>query len=117
MTDREVALYREIADHTAPECGRCRSPYSCCDAIYCEDAIDYAKERYGIDLVRTDHPRLPLLGPNGCTAAPHLRPVCAVHNCDIAAIGHKKGDKKWTERYFHLREAIEEIDVNIWNLR
>lgn len=116
MTKLEVIkdLYQRIADHTKGECDGdncgCNPPRSCCSPEYCEMTIEYAEERHGVRLERTAHERLPLMGPAGCTAEPYLRPACSLHACCINGIGFKmKGEnpREWTERYFELREAIE----------
>ncbi|HUS98154.1 MAG TPA: hypothetical protein VMX97_15615 [Hyphomicrobiaceae bacterium] len=112
-----IALYVEMAQLTAPECATvCRVPFSCCSPEYCEASIDWAKKRWGIDLPRVNGKNqrgevLPLLGGKGCTAAPHLRPTCTVHTCDINGLGCKKGDPAWTAKYFKLREQIEQIEL------
>jgi len=106
-----VVLYQQMADLTTPECaGTCRVPHSCCDPMYCDLTIEYAKDHWDVELQPTGHPRLPLMGPNGCTAAPHLRPLCTVHTCQINGLGFKPGDPAWTKRYFDLREQLEETE-------
>ena len=72
---------QHLADMTAPMCGACPLPYSCCEAQYCRDAMAYAAKHWGESLQPTGHPTLPLMGPKGCTAAPHLRPKCTVFVC------------------------------------
>lgn len=73
-------------------------------------AINYAKQFWDVDLPVTDHDRLPLMGEQGCTAAPHLRPLCSIHTCEISNFGCKPNDKKWTDKYFGLRSEIEKIE-------
>lgn len=75
--------------------------------MYCAITRDYAAEQ-GVQLVETGHPTLPFMGPNGCTIEPHLRPLCTLHTCAINSFGFKPDDMAWTERYFKLREAIED---------
>jgi hypothetical protein len=77
--------------------------------MYCEMAIKWAEKRWGVKL-EPNGSRLPLMGPNGCIAAPHLRPLCTVHQCHIANLGFKKDDPEWTEKYFRLRDAIERYE-------
>lgn len=101
-------LYQLMHEHTLAECKKCRVPLSCCSPEYCEMAIDIAKEE-GVELARTDHPRLPLMGKDGCTAAPHFRPLCTLHTCRINNLG-TSGNQEWDDRYFELREQIEEND-------
>lgn len=112
--DRLVALYREMAALTEPEClAACRQPMTCCDARYCEIAMDFAAEHWGVDLQPTWHAVLPLMGPDGCTVAPHLRPICTAHTCDICEHGAKPGDPAWTDRYHALREAIADLEAEL----
>lgn len=113
-TDRLTNLYQRMYDLTEPECRQCRAPQSCCDSTACEMAIEYAKEEWGVELERTDHPTLPLMGPTGCTAAPHLRPLCTLHVCSIMGFGYKPNDEEWTNRYFELRERIEIGEMERW---
>lgn len=96
-------VFAELVAHTRPKCGQCRIPHSCCHAEACEGTIELAKEIFGVDLQRTDHPTLPLMGSDGCTAAPHHRPICAVHVC-----GQHLKDDEWSERYWELREIAGE---------
>lgn len=103
-------LYQQLADHTEPKCKKCRSPYSCCSPEYCLEAINYAEEIFDIKLTKTDHPKLPLMGPSGCIADPYLRPMCTYHTCDINGFGCDPKDPKWTKKYFKLRDKIEELN-------
>lgn len=112
---RLVALYQEMYELTVPECASsCPVPRSCCSPEYCESTIRYAKEYWGTTLTPTGHDRLPLMGPTGCTAAPHLRPMCTLHTCDINSFGLKmrpKPDVKWSHRYFQIRADIERLEA------
>ena len=72
---------QHLADETRKRCATCAIPYSCCEAGYCRDAIAYAKKEWGVTLKETGHPTLPLMGPKGCVAAPHLRPQCTIWVC------------------------------------
>jgi hypothetical protein len=120
MTEKEqllVKLYQEMADMTQPECAACPVPLSCCGPEYCNLAAKYALKDWGVVLQPTGHPRLPFMGPNGCTVAPHLRPLCAVHTCQINALAFKPGDQEWTDRYFRLRNQIEVIEWEIHPLK
>lgn len=108
MKDRVIALFQLMAEHTAPKCATtCRVPHSCCDSMYCDLTEQWAKEQ-GVTLQPTDHPTLKFMGPTGCTVAPHLRPTCTLHNCHINGIGFLPGDEPWTERYFAIREEIDQ---------
>jgi hypothetical protein len=105
---RFIELSQIMADHTVGECGDCARPHSCCSRIYCDAATRYAKKNWGIILKPTGNPDVPFLGKNGCTVPPHLRPLCTVHTCEVASRGIKEGDPDWTERYFELREEMNE---------
>ena len=120
MTDEHKALWREMADHTKKVCmappsgdfltdranGACMRPGSCCSPEYCEMALDIAEEQ-GEPLERTTHPTLPLMGPSGCVAPPHVRPLCTLHVCCISSVGFKPNDEEWTEKYFKIRRRID----------
>lgn len=119
MRDRLIRLYQEMYELTEPECGRCRIPRSCCDPIVCEFVADHAKLRWGVELRPTGHPRFPLMANDGsgrCIAAPHHRPQCTMHTCDVCSLGYKRGDPTWTERYFKLRSEIDRIEAEVFGL-
>lgn len=109
-----IDLYQQMADHTLPECkNTCALPLTCCSPEYCHMAIMIAKTDWGIELKKTDHKILPLMGPDGCTAAPHLRPLCSLHTCQVNSLGFKMGPggKKWTTKYFEIREQIDVLEL------
>jgi len=108
---RLVALYAELAAHTESECAACARPFSCCEARYCAFAIEFARDQWDVALPPTWHATLPLMGPDGCTAAPHLRPICTAHTCETNEHGCKRGDEAWTARYDALRARIGEIEA------
>ena len=102
------ALYQEMADFTLGLCTagcRVEAQWSCCHATHCEEAIWWAKKRWSEVLEPTGHPTLPLLGPDGCVAPAHCRPICATYVCDrlIMVPGVY-------ERYAALREAISNAE-------
>jgi hypothetical protein len=109
-----IELYRKMAEHTKPECARCFRPYSCCDALYCDMTIRFAKSKWGVDLQPTGHKKLPLMGVSGCTAEPHLRPMCSMHVCVVNSIGSKPGDRPWTEEYYRLHQAIQLLEMELF---
>jgi hypothetical protein len=114
-----IDAYKAMADFTAPLCGKCRgyqySPNRCCDKMHCQMTIATAKEEWGVDLSTTDHPELPLMGPTGCTAAPHYRPLCTLHNCDINNMGFTL-NSEWDKQYFILRAAINKLHLQLSRL-
>jgi len=107
----KAEAYERIAEHTRSACDQlCKHPstYRCCERQYCKMALAFAKKR-GVTLPTTGHPEFPLMGPdNRCTAPAHLRPICAIHHCDINAAGPLRltasASKEWTDTYFLLRE-------------
>ena len=120
ISDKEKALWQQMADMTAPLCagnapGACRAPHSCCDSIYCEMAMERAKE-LGEALASTGHPTLPCMGPDGCIAAPYLRPICTVHVCCINGFGFNPSDPMWTKQYFRLRHKLERYSIEVADL-
>ena len=94
----------QVAQHTQAACGGCRVPYGCCHKEACEEAIAFSKDHLGVELETTNHPTLPLMGPNGCTAQPHQRPICSVHVCEQ----HLLADTDWTNTYWELRDQASE---------
>ena len=113
MAETEIEkAYADLAEHTLPVCRSCEpKPYNCCDAEFCENAARFAKEQYGITLRRTKHPKLPFMGKRGCTVAPHLRPVCTVHTCDIGNLGFYPGEQKWSAKYYRLRARCDRLEA------
>ena len=75
-------------------------------------AIQYAKEEWGVQLEPTSHSTLPLMGPSGCIAAPHLRPLCTLHTCAINGMG-TSGNPQWDEKYFNLRDLIDDEEFEV----
>ncbi|UEM03298.1 hypothetical protein JL101_025575 [Skermanella rosea] len=116
---RLIALYAELAAHTEPECAgsRCAKPLSCCAPMYCDLTRDFALEYWGERLEPTWHPVLPFMGPRGCTVAPHLRPICTAHTCEVNEHGCKRGDEAWNARYFDLTEEIGLIEEDLFGQR
>lgn len=84
---------------------KCKSLGSCCDATYCESAIQ-AAAKDGVVLQKFEG-NLPLLNSeNQCTAPARYKPLCVVHQCDIQNFGEFE-DSKLTDDYFKLREGFE----------
>lgn len=114
---RLIDLYQAMYMLTEPECRTsCLCPQSCCSPEYCMMAIEWAKNYWGETLTPTGHPRLPLMGPAGCIAAPHLRPLCTVHTCDVGNLGqkiHPTPDREWDKRYWKLRNEIDQLEVEL----
>ncbi len=104
-------LYQELYELTQPVCqSKCMLPQSCCSPEYCEYAIAWARDHWGTLLSHTAHEKLPLMGPQGCVAAPHLRPMCTAHVCEMTL--YKQGQAYW-DRYWRLRRLIDELE---WKL-
>jgi len=118
FSQKLIELYQQMADLTGPVCANthgdgCMVPHSCCDEIYCNMAMERA-EKNKTPLASTGHPKIPLMGPEGCIAPPYLRPVCTVHVCCINGLGFKPGDPIWTKKYFQLRNAINRLESGIY---
>lgn len=97
-------LYAEIAAYTKPKCtNACRVPQSCCSPEYCDMAIEIAAKEYNIILEKTNHPKLPLMGENGCVAEPYLRPLCSLHVCEGTLM---RSGQDYLEKYFDIRDKI-----------
>lgn len=117
MSEKLVVLYQKMADMTASECagvgkGSCRAPHSCCDENACNITKQFAL-RQGVTLPEftpKGHKGAFYLTENGCSVAPHLRPVCTVHTCAINGLGFKMGDEKWTKDYFKLRDQLDRLE-------
>ena len=104
-----IALYAEMAEMTLADCKKHCTRFSCCSPEYCQMALERAVE-WHTPLEPTGNPEMLLLGPTGCVAAPHLRPLCSLHHCDISSLGFHRTDREWTKRYFVLREKIDRIE-------
>jgi hypothetical protein len=103
-----IELWQQMADLTMQKCKqKCRILGSCCSPEYCQMASEYAKEK-GITLIETGN-KLPFLDvENHCVVPPHLRPLCTLHQCDINGWGFSPNDPEWTEKYFQLREKLDD---------
>ncbi|MBV9827412.1 MAG: hypothetical protein JO001_17370 [Alphaproteobacteria bacterium] len=107
-------LYREMSELTRTKCGGRACPdmihkaYRCCDRLHCEMTIEHAEKDWGIRLPTSGH-QFPLMGPAGCTAAPHLRPWCTLHQCQIQAVG-STNDPSWDRKYFRLRNKLIQLE-------
>ena len=110
-----VQLFQQMADMTAPECagvgvGSCKIPHSCCDEMACTMTKMYAADQGITDLPEytpLNYKGAFYLTERGCTVAPHLRPHCTLHTCQINSMGCKPGDPQWTKAYFKLRGQID----------
>ena len=78
---------------------------------HCQMTIDHAYKDWGIRLPTTGH-QLPLMGPTGCTALPHLRPWCTLHQCQIQETGSTK-DRSWDAKYFRLRNKLIRLEQQL----
>lgn len=116
-TEKLQGLYQQMYELTRPECDACRCPRSCCSPEYCDLATQRAAD-FGVTLTPTGHDKLPYMGAEGCVVPAWLRPLCTLHTCDISGWGFKGNDPggKWTERYFNLRNDIEDEEWTISEL-
>jgi len=116
-----IELYRQIAELTAPRCGKrdgcgfqpAISRHRCCDSMYCLMAIDYAKEM-GVTLTPTGHSELPMMGHDGCTAPPHLRPLCSKHDCKINGVGYDSRNPEFSDKFLALYNEISAEEAKLY---
>lgn len=111
---RLIQLYEKMARLTFSHCqGQCvrtsiehpeRKPFWCCQPTMCENALEYAKEYYGVEIQQV--PGQILATEKGCPLKPHQRPLCTVHQCSIASIGMDPKNVPWTKGYYALRHQI-----------
>ena len=116
--EKLVTMYDEMGKLTEPECrSSCNAPQSCCSESDCNLAAMWAKREW--DTVLEPLPAdkrgpkgFPFLSPTGCVVAPHLRPGCTMHTCDMSSFGFKKVDPDgaWTDSYFELRQKITTLE-------
>ena len=116
--ERLTALYAEIAQHTWSDCVESctmQPRFSCCHPIFCRLTVLYASRAWGVRLEDTDHPSLPLMGPDGCVAAPHLRPTCSKHTCERSPLPFKGQHRPsaWHVRYEELLAEIEALEESL----
>lgn len=109
LDDELKQAWQEMSELTKPKCSNdCLVPRSCCSPEYCEGAIQVAKKDWGLDLQRTAHPKLPLMGPDGCVAPPHVRPLCTLHVCEGT---FWKAPMAWKKKYMALREKLNRLEM------
>ena len=102
-------IFNELAKLTYDRCkSTCKIMGSCCSNEYCRIAEEYAKSKR-VKLIPTGNGIKYLNDKGICVVPPHLRPFCTLHHCEIGAVGHFKGNKRLTDRYFRLRESIKEL--------
>ena len=114
VTHALCQCYAEVAAMTRAECmSGCygERPGGCCDHEFCAEAMRHAADAWGVELRPTGHPTIPLMGPNGCIAPPHLRPRCALHACCVTEFGGKPADAAWTVRYTGLVDRIADLEA------
>jgi hypothetical protein len=47
-------------------------------------ARTFAMKEYGIELKETGNKEIPFMCESGCVVAPHLRPICTIHVCNVS---------------------------------
>lgn len=108
---RLVTLYEEMSAHTKDKCANCKGPASCCHVTVCQLMAQDAWFKWGVELKLTGHPKLPYMSEQGCTVAPHLRPLCTVHTCCVEQWGGDMNDRAWTDRYWELRNELSDLEM------
>jgi len=95
-------LYEAIAALTRERClHHCPEPGGCCGPQYCDLAEERAAQ-FGVQLPVQAHPRLKYMGPRGCVVPAYLRPLCAVHVCEMQVLQHED----FARVYLGLRETV-----------
>jgi hypothetical protein len=109
IVKNERTLWQDMANLTKEKCTqKCKKMGMCCDKFYCEIAKNMATE-YNVNLKETGN-NIPFLDNTGtCTVPPYLRPMCVLHQCEIANVGVCADDQEWTNQYFKLREKLENM--------
>ena len=112
FTVKEIKLWREMAELTLTKCQEhCRILGSCCSVGSCESTRQIAQFAFGVDLGEPKKRGLYLDDDNRCTIAPHLRPLCSLHQCRIADMGFDQKDRSWTDRYFKLYQQLQVLSA------
>ncbi len=70
-------------------------------------AIQIAKDEWGVDIQDTGNTKLPLIGPEGCIAPPHVRPLCAAHVCEGTLM---RQSLEFQDEYFKIRDRISALE-------
>jgi hypothetical protein len=115
---KATKLFQQMYDLTKAKCCGCTKrlrPFNnvgCCNVMYCEMADAYSGEHEPVPVDERVQTDIKYLRADGCILAPHLRPICTVHNCQINSLGFVPGDPGWTKRYFKLREKIDAVIGN-----
>ena len=105
MNAETKALWQQMADMTMERCvKKCKTTLgSCCNEHLCETALEDMKNA-------GETPPVKARAEDGkCLIPPCYRPLCTLHQCDINNIGFAMDDPEWTERYFELREKLNEV--------
>ncbi len=115
MSDKLIAKYQEMSDLTNPKCDKCFAalgPNSCCSKTACEIALDWAREKWNIDLRDkfNKYQKIPFMGKKGCKIAPHFRPACTNYTCAVHAFGFDKNDPDWNTEYWALRQELDDLE-------
>ena len=118
INEELIDLYQQMYEHTKYECSHvCKVPHSCCSDDICEMVAHFIPELWGHEAPdKTDHPKLRFMGLEGCILAPHLRGLCTVHTCAINAFGEKPKAPEWNEKYWGLRNQIDDLEGEKWML-
>jgi len=113
--DELVSMYAELASITAKACAARNGCLNdgkrgmCCEEEIClmvrSRAADWGVELDGDPPYNSDGP---------CRVPPHLRPICSVHQCEIASIGvFRNLSEEDQRRYWGLREETDLIEFEM----
>lgn len=107
MTNKQITMWQQMADMTFAKCkAACKNIAQCCNTIYCEMAADAMTE------AGHEFPKMPFgktfVVDGKCIVPPHFRPLCSLQQCKISSLGGDPLDLEWTEKYFELRDKLDQ---------
>lgn len=112
LRDRLREGYQKLYELTRLECVEvCDRPGGCCHVLFCTLTMRFANRRWGVVLEETGHPTLPLMGHDGCVAAPHFRPACTSFICGCHTRDAEIGPPGWTDQYVAVRDHVETLEL------
>jgi hypothetical protein len=109
MTQEREKLWQEMAGMTLAKCKQhCSQLGSCCSPGYCEMAADIMRKA-GHSFESVPFGKT-FAWQGKCPVPPHFRPLCTLQQCKISGLGLDRDDPEWTEKYFEIREKLEEFE-------
>ena len=102
-------VYNKIYELTRKVCSKnkfCGGKGNCCNAVICQECV----RAFDGEVLPPLNDEGTYLGENGCILKPHQRPLCTVHQCEIASMGIFKGNPEMTDLYFTLRDEAGKLE-------